>query len=87
MIFKPNKNTESLLSRNTLKIVVGYRIINRVNSVKYLGLYIDENLTWCDHVKKLTSKISSLIGIVFRKRQTIPNNCKKTYTLPWPIHI
>jgi len=66
MIFKPSKIINDFINNYKLKIVINDKIINRVNIVKYLGLYIDENLTWSEHIKKLTSKISSLIGIIFR---------------------
>ena len=38
-----------------------------VSSIKYLGIIIDKNLTWNEHINKLTSKISSLIEF-FRKK-------------------
>ena len=77
MIFKPSKIINDFINNYKLKIVINDKIINRVNIVKYLGLYIDENLTWSEHIKQLTSKLSSLIGIIFRKRYIIPNNCKR----------
>ena len=77
MIFKPSKIINDFINNYKLKIVISDKLINRVNIVKYLGLYIDENLTWSEHIKQLTSKLSSLIGIIFRKRYIIPNNCKR----------
>ena len=36
--------------------------INRVDSVKSLGVYIDNHLTWTKHNDKISKKIASAIG-------------------------
>ena len=40
--------------------------IKRENSVKFLGVIIDENLTWKNHIKVVESKISKNIGVLYR---------------------
>ena len=85
MIFKPTNNLNDIINTNNLQIVVNNNIINRVSLVKYLGLWFDENLTWVHHIGTLTSKISSLIGIFYRKKYVIPPACKKTFTSHWLI--
>ena len=40
--------------------------INRVNSVKSLGVYIDYHLTWTTHIDKILKKIASAIGALKR---------------------
>ena len=42
-------------------------IWNRVDSIKYLGLTIKDNLSWSDHISKICSKARRLIGILFRQ--------------------
>lgn len=39
--------------------------IERVDSIKYLGLTIKDNLSWSDHISKICSKARRLIGILF----------------------
>lgn len=41
-------------------------IIKRVNCVKYLGLYIDENLKWDTHVECVTKKVLPVVGVLWR---------------------
>ena len=38
--------------------------ISRVNVTKSLGVLIDENLTWCNHIDSISKKISSGIGAI-----------------------
>ena len=40
--------------------------IKRENSVKFLGVIIDENLTWKNHIEVAENKISKNIGILYR---------------------
>ena len=40
--------------------------LNRVNFTKSLGVLIDENLTWSNHINAITKKISSGIGSIKR---------------------
>ena len=48
--------------------------INRVDSVKSLGLYIDNHLTWTKHIDKISKKIASAIGALKRIRPYITTN-------------
>ena len=40
--------------------------IKRENSVKFLGVIIDENLTWKNHTKVVENKISQNVGVLYR---------------------
>ena len=48
--------------------------INRVDSVKSLGVYIDNHLTWKKHVDKISKKIASAIGALKRIRPYMTTN-------------
>ena len=39
---------------------------------KSLGVYIDENLTWNVHIKHISKKIASCVGILKRSRSFVP---------------
>ena len=45
--------------------------INRVKSCKFLGVLLDEHLTWSDHINYVKSKISKNNGILSRIRYLI----------------
>ena len=40
--------------------------IKRENSVKFLGVIIDENLIWTDHIEVVENKFSKNIGVLYR---------------------
>lgn len=42
--------------------------------VKYLGVLIDENLTWKCHIDNIASKISKAIGVISRMRHFVPSS-------------
>ena len=46
--------------------------LNRVNFTKSLGVLIDENLTWSNHINAITKKISSSIGSIKRISHCVP---------------
>ncbi len=46
--------------------------LRQVSVVKYLGIYIDENLHWDHHIDTLVKKISSKIGILRSLRNIVP---------------
>ena len=46
-------------------------IINRVNSIKYLGVIIDHKLNWIEHIAYVKNKISKGVGILFRARHLL----------------
>ena len=48
--------------------------IRRVKSVKYLGLIVDDTLTWDEHVDYISTKISKNIGIIKRVRTFLPQH-------------
>ena len=67
-------------SRNTSKIgdLLAIRIngdlIRRVYQSKYLGLIIDDKLSWKEHISYISTKIRRGIGVMKRIRGYIPND-------------
>ena len=50
-------------SRNAL---TGAHFLAQVNETVFLGVVLDNNLTWKPHISSLAGKISKSIGIIFR---------------------
>ena len=48
------------------KIDIGGDEIERVDNAKFLGVYIDETLTWSNHIKVIANKIAKNIGVIRR---------------------
>ena len=42
------------------------------DSVKYLGILIDKNLSWKQHISSITMKISKLVGLIAKIRHFVP---------------
>jgi hypothetical protein len=60
--------------------------LERVNSIKFLGVYIDEKLTWSFHINHVCSKIARGLGILGRLRHIFPLTILSTlyYSLIYP---
>ena len=51
--------------------------IKREQSLKFLGVLIDENLTWKNHIELLENKISKNIGVLFKASKLLNMRCLK----------
>ena len=51
-----------------------FKNLERKNFVKYLGVLIDNNLSWKHHIDYIALKISKTIGIISRLRHFIPTS-------------
>ena len=47
--------------------------IDRENVTKFLGVLIDENLSWKPHINNVSTKISKSIGILYKSRGIVKN--------------
>ena len=78
--------TESILfgSKRKLKKVTSFEVkcnnevIQNVNSVKYLGLQIDNDLAGDNIVKGIIKKANSRLKFLYRHKDMLSFNCKKT---------
>ena len=43
--------------------------MERVESIKFLGVLLDENLSWKDHIKYIEDKVAKNIGLLYRAKQ------------------
>ena len=60
MIFKAK---DKKLQQN-MSIIINMQQIEQVKYTKFLGLYIDEELSWKYHINHVTMKISKLTGTI-----------------------
>ena len=67
---KPNLNIIELKFDNEL--------IKPVKTVKFLGIYLDENLTWDYHIKYIRNKLSKNLFILKRVRHCLPTHSLRT---------
>ena len=48
--------------------VVADHVVEKCNSYKYLGVYVDDQLNWKTHIKYISQKISKACGILSKAR-------------------
>ena len=51
---------------------IGSEIIKHVHTTKFLGLHIDENLNWSEHLKYVKSKLSSSLFAMRTAKNVLP---------------
>ena len=63
-------STSSSIPPDTV-IKIGNKHITRVKYIKFLGLLLDENLSWKYHLCELSKKLARACGILFRIRNLL----------------
>ena len=69
MLFKGNKKVASLPD-----IIMNNVKISCINKSKFLGVIIDDKLTWIHHIEHVSKKISKAIGILYKLRKFLDTN-------------
>ena len=83
MYFRPNIHSRNICARTTAfdrdcKLYLNGTVIKQVSSVKFLGVTIDENLTWRPHLDNLKKKLACSLGALFRIKDSVPKALHKT---------
>ena len=52
--------------------------VKRERSIKFLGVLLDENITWKDHIQTIENKISKNIGMLFKAKFLLNQKCLKS---------
>ena len=77
--FRKCKQTEDTSTCfNKSPIWIGKSKIKMVTDAKYLGVYLDQKLTWRVHIDKLSKKLASSIAVLKRISTYIPSDCRKS---------
>ena len=53
--------------------------LDRVNSYKYLGVIINENLSWTDYVDYIKNKVSQRLGVLQRIKHLLPRDTRELF--------
>ena len=77
-------------TNNSVNIIVDKCVLNKVTSIKYLGVIIDHKLNWIEHISYVKNKISKGIGILYKARQFLEKrdllNLYYSYIYPYLIY-
>ena len=57
---------------DNVKININGNEIKQVNFTKFLGIYIDEHLSWAQHIDYLSKKIARNVGILSKLKHFLP---------------
>ena len=63
-----------ITNKITISICIKNNQIKRVFSIKFLGVIINSELSWIDHILFIKNKISKNIGIIFKIKCKIPKH-------------
>ena len=63
---------KSLYENITIKF--GKQHVKKAKHIKFLGLLLDENLSWKHHLSELSKKLARTCGIFFKVRHLLPTN-------------
>ena len=56
------------------KLLIKKHKVERVESIKFLGVLLDENLSWKDHIKYIENKVAKNIGLLYRAKLFLDKN-------------
>ena len=65
----------AFLPKKSLNVTLDKSVLCQVTDMKLLGVTIDQNMTWKCHIDKVTTRVSSLIGLLYRIRPCINKHC------------
>ena len=61
------------LDNNNLNIHIDGNCLKRVHKCKHLGVIIDEQLNWHDHIEHVSNKVSRSVYMLKKAKPFIPN--------------
>ena len=78
------------LPNNSIKLKIENTNIKEVQSIKYIGVILDNKLSWIQHISYVKSKISKGIGIMYKARNYVNKNALlglyHSYIYPYLIY-
>ena len=80
MYFSPNKRENEGLLNNELdsfNLDIDGSIIKRRKTTKFLGVLIDDRLSWKPHIEALNKKLKSACGRIYRIKNCLPSKLHK----------
>jgi hypothetical protein len=86
-----NKSNFMLFCKNkvqcTSSLTIRHIPISRIYECKFLGVIIDANLTWKNHVSYLLKKVSKHVGLLYKARKLLHSSALTTlyYSFIYPL--
>ena len=85
MVFRPPQRRKTL----DISIQIDNNAIERVKETVFLGVILDEHLSWKTHILSVSRKISKSIGIIYNSSFYLPKSSLRSlyYSLVYPYLI
>ena len=64
--------TNERSSKQKINVILDSVSLERVESTKFLGIIIDENLTWKKHIDVVSKTISRNVGMLTKMKHYVP---------------
>lgn len=64
------------MGNKNIDLDIGGEKVQQSQSIKILGVNLDENLNFRDHIRSVCKKVGGVIGILSRLQNLIPVNAK-----------
>ena len=69
-----HNNSRNVCTVENISLVIDSISISKVNVVNFLGLLVDNNMKWDDHISSIKSKVSKCIGIMYKLKFYVPQS-------------
>ena len=53
-------------------VVIGGGVVNRVHTIRFLGVVFDENLKFNSHINYISGKVSRTVGLLNKLKHYVP---------------
>ena len=90
MIMKQSQQSQqidSLQLQHDFDIRIGHIKIINANHCRYLGVYIDKDLKWIEHINQLYNKLQKYAGIFIGLDKGCLINVLRVFILPLSIRV
>ena len=77
MLITSKYKHQNVLNDKELEIIINDCKIRQVKNCEYLGITIEESLSWEDHINKLCSSLTRKVGMLSRLRKSTPQDIMK----------
>ena len=75
------KYVESVPANRDIQVKLDDTNLQKVSSTKFLGVIIDENLTWKNHIDGISKTIARNVGVLNKLKCYIPKRVLHSYIL------
>ena len=80
IFYKPSK-TDDDLPLLLPKLLINDKKVERVESIKFLGVLLDEHLSWTEHIRYTKNKVAESIGLFYSAKLFLGKHSLLTLTL------